>query len=449
MPHKGSATRSDRRIIALLSERTEHAEPVREALARIDPQAQLAGDVFSIVEAVRSSEIDIVICDDQVADPRLVFAGVAEAARDREYGATPAFITILGPGHTSTVTLDREPAFSHFIVRPFRAETLTALCRSLIEDPTITVQPNEESPAVHVRRPARFSARPLYAEAVGFAREAFVGAREGQEPHMGRARMVAERIHTSMLQSNLLLNRALEPYKRFEIPTHCANVAIFGAKIAMSLDLPVHDTLHVIQAGLVHDLGMARLPESILFKEGTLSESERDVMQQHPSLGAEIVSRLGDEFEWLRRAVRQEHERVDGSGYPECLSGDQIDPVAKIIGVADVFEAFSHSRAYRSPFTAFEALERVMEMRETVFDGVIVDALADEISVFPLDSYVKLSSGAIGRVVATNPANLMRPTIEVLWNENWKPVEPKVVSLDDAPDIVIERPLHESEVPIT
>jgi HD-GYP domain-containing protein (c-di-GMP phosphodiesterase class II) len=172
-------------------------------------------------------------------------------------------------------------------------------------------------------------------------------------------------------------------------------------------------------------------------------------MQQHPLLGAEIVSRLGTDFEWLERAIRQEHERVDGSGYPEKLSGDEIDIIGKILGVADVFEAFSHSRAYRSPFTAFEALERVMEMRGTVFDGEIVDALADEISVFPLDSYVKLSSGAIGRVVATNPDNLMRPTIEVLWNENWKPIEPRVVSLDDAPDVVIERPLHESEVPIT
>jgi HD-GYP domain-containing protein (c-di-GMP phosphodiesterase class II) len=449
MAHKGSATRSDRRIIALLSARTEHAEPVREALARIDPQAQLAADVFSIVEAVRSTDIDIVICDDQVADPRLVFAGVAEAARDRETGAIPAFITVLAPGHTSTVALDREPAFSHFLARPFRAETLTALCRSLIEDPAITVQPGEEQPSVHVRRPARFSARPLYAEAVGFARESFIGAREGQEPDMARARMVAERVHTSMLQSNLLLNRALEPYKRFEIPTHCANVAIFAAKIAMSRDMSLAETHQVIQAGLVHDMGMARLPESVLFKEGELSEEERTVMEQHPLLGAEIVSRLGTEYQWLQRAILQEHERVDGSGYPEQLVGDQIDSVAKILGVADVFEAFSHSRAYRSPFTAFEALERVMQMRGTIFDGDIVDALADEISVFPLDSYVKLSSGAIGRVVATNPDNLMRPTIEVLWNENWKPIEPRVVSLDDAPDVMIERPLHESEVPIT
>lgn len=448
MPHKGSFTRGDRHIMALLPARADRVDPVREALARIDPQARAVSDVDDLVAELSKTAVDIVVCDDRVADPRAAHARVTEAAREHER-PTPVFVAILAAEAASGDALEGEPAFSHYLARPFRAEALTALCRSLIEDPTVSVQPDESTPAVAVRRPARFSARPLYAEAVAFARESFVGAREGREPDMSRARVVAERLHTSMLQSNLLLNRALEPYKRFEIPTHCANVAIFAAKIALSLDLPLDEILQVIQAGLIHDLGMARLPESILFKEGELSEEEREIMQQHPSLGAEIAARLGSEYEWLRRAIREEHERMDGSGYPHGLPGEQIDRLARILGVADVFEAFSHLRAYRSPFTAFEALERIMQMRGELLDERIVDALADEISVFPLDSYVKLSSGAIGRVVATNPDNLMRPTIEVLWDESWAPIEPSVVSLEDAPELAVERPLHESEVPIT
>jgi len=440
---------SDRRVIALLSAGTERAEPVREALARIDPRVQIAADVTSIVEAVRSTEVDIVVCDDQVADPRLVFAGIADAARDRDSGAIPIFVTIVDPGQAATVALDREPAFAHFVTRPFRAETLAALCRSLLEGHGIAAPIDQENPTVLVRHPARFSARPLYADAVAFARESFVSSMEGREPDMARARLVAERLHTSLLQSNLLLNRALEPYKRFEIPTHCANVAIFAAKIALSRDMPLRDILRVIQAGLLHDIGMARLPQEVLVKEGGLTEDARTAMQRHPLLGAEIASRLGGDYGWLERAIGQEHERIDGSGYPEGLEGDRIDEIARIIGVADVFEAFSHLRVYRSPFTAFEALERVMQLRGNVFDQDIVDALANEISVFPLDSYVRLSSGTIGRVVATNPDNLMRPTIEVLWNQDWAPIEPEIVSLDEAPEVAIERPLHESEVPIT
>jgi len=449
MLHKGSSMHSDRRVIALLSAETERAEPVREALSRLDPKVQLATDISSIAEAVRSTDVDLVVCDDQHVDPRLVFAGIAEASRDRESGTVPILLTIVAPGQAATVALDREPAFAHFIARPFRAETLAALCRSLVEGSMGSAPIDQENPTILVRHPARFSARPLYAEAVAFARESFVGSRDGREPDMARARLVAERIHTSLLQSNLLLNRALEPYKRFEIPTHCANVAIFAAKIALSRDMPLRDILRVIQAGLLHDIGMARLPQEVLVTDGGLTEEGRTQMQRHPILGAEIVSRLGSEYKWLERAIGHEHERIDGSGYPAGLEGDRIDEIARILGVADVFEAFSHLRVYRSPFTAFEALERVMQLRGDLFDRDIVDALANEISVFPLDSYVRLSSGTIGRVVATNPNNLMRPTIEVLWDEDWAPIDPEIVSLDEAPDVAIERPLHESEVPIT
>lgn len=449
MPHKGSSMHSDRRVIALLPEGSECAGQVRAGLSGIAPRVQLAADLSSVVEIVRSAEIDLVVCDDRLADPRMVFAGIADAARGRASGTIPLLVTIVSPGEATAAALEEEPAFAHYIARPFRAETLAALCRSLVEGSTAPLSIHQDDPTIRVRHPARFSARPLYADAVAFARESFVSARDGRELDMARGRLVAERLHTSLLQSNLLLNRALEPYKRFEIPTHCANVAILGGKIALSRELPLRRLLRVIQAGLLHDIGMARLPQEVLVAEGGLTQDARTAMQNHPVLGAEIIAELEGDYEWLERAIREEHERLDGSGYPDGLAGDGIDETARILGVADVFEAFSHARTYRSPFTAFEALERVMQMRADVFDASIVDALANEISVFPLDSYVRLSSGTIGRVVATNPDNLMRPTIEVLWDANWAPIDPEILSLDEAPDVAVERPLHESEIPIT
>lgn len=444
MGHKAPADRHVPHVIALLPPDGEDASTVREAVARLDPGSTFVPDLDALVEAVRAGEADLVVCDARAADPRDAYA----RARTTEHEDRPpvAFLAVIDDGAIYGDALDEDPALAHYLARPFRAETLTALCRALTEEP------RTERPAkggVHVRRPARFSARPLYAEAVAYARESFEAARTGATPDMGRALVMAERIHTSLLQSNLLLIRALEPYKRFDVAIHSVNVAVFGAKIALSLDLPLGDTLRVIEAGLLHDVGMARLPEAILAREGTLTDEERAEMQRHPLLGAEIAERLGPDHAWLATVLRQEHERAGGQGYPDGLSGDAIDPLARILGVADVFEAFSHARTYRSPFTAYEALERVVAMRNEFFDGEIVDALADEISVFPLDSYVQLSSGAIGRVIETNPENLMRPTIEVLWNRHWTPVEPTVVALDASPDLSIERPLHESEVPIT
>ncbi|MDX1579492.1 MAG: HD-GYP domain-containing protein [Gemmatimonadota bacterium] len=431
----------DRRILALLAGEDPDDQNVREALVRLEMSATLVEDVTDLAGRIAEGGIHLVLCDARAADPGEAVEAVESAAAASD-ASLPVFLPLIDPPLD-----DRDaPEFQHFLARPFRAETLTALCRELLEDAGAR---NDESTPISVRRPARFSARPLYADAVTFARESFVRAGEGLAPDMGWAALIAERVHTSLLQSNLLLNRALEPYKRFDTPTHCVNVAIFGGRIALSRDLPLEETLRVVQAGLVHDIGMARLPDSILKKEARLSEEERGEMQRHPVYGAELIAELGTGYAWLERAVRQEHERIGGQGYPDGLEGEEIDDIAQIVGLSDVFEAFSHNRTYRSPFTAYEALERVVAMRETHFDPANVDALASEISVFPLDSYVQLSSGAIGRVIATNPDNLMRPTIEVLWNESWSPVDPRVVALEAAPELSIERPLHESEVPIT
>lgn len=435
----------DRRILALLSGHDHEELRVREALVRVDVAAAIVTDVESLIQEAAAGVVDLIICDDRAGDTQTAWTALVDEAK-RTNRSAPLFLALVS--NPSGVDLDSDDAFTHYLARPFRIESLAALCRTLLEAAP-PAHSDDDTPAVSVREPARFSARPLYGDAVTFARESLARARDGIAPDMGWARLVAERLHTSLVQSNLLLNRALEPHQRFDLSTHSVNVAIFAGKIALSRELPLDTTLRVIEAGLVHDIGMARIPESLLYKDGALSAEERTEMERHPILGAELVAELGSDFAWIARVIRQEHERVGGQGYPDGLRADEIDPIAQILGVADVFEAFSHARAYRSPFTAYEALERVVALREEYLDGATVDALANEISVFPLDSYVKLSSGAIGRVIAANPDNLMRPTIEVLWNESWTPIDPEILSLGQAPHIAIERPLHESEVPIT
>jgi hypothetical protein len=89
-------------------------------------------------------------------------------------------------------------------------------------------------------------------------------------------------------------------------------------------------------------------------------------------------------------------------------------------------------------------------MRNEFLDTDVVDALVNEISLFPLDSFVLLNSGEIGRVIATNPANMMRPTIETVWDAQWSPVDkPRRIDLAQEPTSSIVRPLHETEIPIT
>ena len=124
--------------------------------------------------------------------------------------------------------------------------------------------------------------------------------------------------------------------------------------------------------------------------------------------------------------------------------------LAKIIGLSDVFEALSHPRSYRSPYTALEALEQVSHMRGEYFESGMVAALVNEISAFPMDSYVQLSTGEIGQVVGTNPDNILRPEVVIRWDDSWSPVEnPRRIDLVDTPDVTIARALLEAELPIT
>lgn len=430
-------------LLAVLTGERERDAATLEALREVDAALRTANDPAEALELLAEAPASLVVADATAPglDPVEFRARLSEAGEPR-----PRLLALLPAG--------TEPAaeLPHWLVRPFRPETLAALARALLERaPSPEPAAAGEAPTLQVRRPARFSARPLYAQAERFVRETFDAVREaGTPPDMERARVVAERLHTSLLQSNLLLLRALEPYDRFELPTHCVNVAIVAGKIAIGLENPLAGTLRTLQAGLLHDIGMMRLPDRILRKEGRLTAAEREEMQDHPLLGAELVKALGPEYAWLERAVVQEHERLRAQGYPAGLEGDEIDPIARILGVADVFEAFSHSRAYRSPFTSYEALEKVIALRGEQFHPEVVDALTDEISVFPLDSYVLLSSGEIGRVVESNPENLLRPAVEVLWDRTWQPLpEPRRLDLREEPALSIRRPLHEAEVPIT
>ena len=290
----------------------------------------------------------------------------------------------------------------------------------------------------------------LYAEIVTSANAAFEAAREGQPPDLGQVRLLAERIHSNLLRDNGLVLRSLEPHAEYDLASHSANVAIIAGKIGLGMAMGTEDVVRVILSGIVHDIGMARLPEEIVRKPGRLTEIEREKLREHPVLGAELLVDVEPRYAWLEDVVLQEHERMHGQGYPAGLVGRAIDPLAQVIGLADVFEALSHPRAYRSPYTALEALEQVSEMKGEYFEAGVVAALVNEISAFPLDSYVQLSTGAIAQVIGTNPENILRPEVLVRWDVDWTPLEPpRRLDLVEVPEVTIARALLEAELPIT
>jgi HD-GYP domain-containing protein (c-di-GMP phosphodiesterase class II) len=303
---------------------------------------------------------------------------------------------------------------------------------------------------LRARAPRAGGSRELYDEARATIEQVLDSVGRGEALSLDETRLIAERIHTSLLHDNVLVNRSLEPHTPYDLASHSTNVAVIAGKLALGMALPSEEIVRAIQAGLVHDLGMARLPRTLLANPGTFTDEERQQLRTHPQLGAEALEPLGPRYEWLQQIVLQEHERRQGQGYPLGLKGGLIDPLARLVAVADVFEALAHPRTYRSPNTALEALEQVASMGGEWFDPGVVAALVNEISAFPLDSFVQLTTGEIAQVLATNPENLFRPQVQVLWDSDWTRIDPpRRLDLSESAEVTVARMLLESELPLT
>jgi PAS domain S-box-containing protein/putative nucleotidyltransferase with HDIG domain len=153
---------------------------------------------------------------------------------------------------------------------------------------------------------------------------------------------------------------------------HQRAVADLARAIARGMELPEERVEAIHIAGVIHDLGKIAVPAEILSKPGELSSIQMGMIRTHPEIGYEIVKNI--EFPWpVAEIILQHHERLDGSGYPQGLSGDRILLEARILAVADVVEAMASHRPYRPSLGIERALDEIRDKRGTHFDPAVVD----------------------------------------------------------------------------
>jgi putative nucleotidyltransferase with HDIG domain len=189
------------------------------------------------------------------------------------------------------------------------------------------------------------------------------------------------RLQRAIFQSLLGLANALEA-KDPRTRGHSARVAELARQLALHMDLPRSTAENIAQAALLHDLGKIGVPESILRKPGPLTEDEWEIMRRHPVAGAQIVAPL-EFFDDGAIIVRHHHERLDGSGYPDGLVGDGIPLGARIVAVADVYDALTSARPYRAGFTREQAIERIHRESGRTLDPVVVSCLVEALAAPP------------------------------------------------------------------
>jgi putative nucleotidyltransferase with HDIG domain len=154
---------------------------------------------------------------------------------------------------------------------------------------------------------------------------------------------------------------------------HSAAVARYSRDIAERMGLSEDDRQLVYLSGLVHDIGKIGLPAGLLEKPGALTLEERRQMQDHSEIGERILSNVED-YADIAKIVRHHHERVDGNGYPDGIEGEEIPLLARIIGVADAYDAMTSDRPYREAMPSRVARMRLAQAVETQFDTTIVAA---------------------------------------------------------------------------
>jgi putative nucleotidyltransferase with HDIG domain len=154
---------------------------------------------------------------------------------------------------------------------------------------------------------------------------------------------------------------------------HSAAVAVYSRDIARRMGLTEEDQRLVHLCGLVHDIGKVGLPPGLLEKAGSLTLEERRQMEQHPVIGERILSKVED-YADIARVVRHHHERVDGLGYPDSMSADEIPLLSRIIAVADAYNAMTSDRPYRDAMPSRVARLRLAQAVESQFDTTVVAA---------------------------------------------------------------------------
>jgi HD-GYP domain-containing protein (c-di-GMP phosphodiesterase class II) len=220
------------------------------------------------------------------------------------------------------------------------------------------------------------------------------------------------------------------------------NAAILSSLIAQELKLINHKILQITTGALLHDVGMLRLPRNILDKKGGLSEAEHRQMKAHPLHGYKIVIKELSYSEEVGSVVLQHHERWDGEGYPRRTAGAAIDIGARIVSVADAFEAMVSQKSYRNSMVGYQAIKNLMADNSRRFDPNVLKTLVKIMGIYPIGSIVLLNNKAMARVIEVHGEAPLRPKIHLLINEYGRVFKPNE---GDDIDLLTEKSLFISK----
>lgn len=191
---------------------------------------------------------------------------------------------------------------------------------------------------------------------------------------------------------------------------HSVDVSTMAMIIAKKHGLNEEMVREIGIAGLLHDMGKSKIPNEVLNKPGRLTDDEFALMKKHAIFGYQILKEKNTFNDRILMGVLQHHEKLNGKGYPMGVTAEKIHLYARIIAMADIYDALVTERPYKKGFSPRDAVEMIMAMTEEL-DIDVMRSFLGSVILYPVDSIVNLSNGEKARVVANSPDYILRPTV--------------------------------------
>ena len=211
---------------------------------------------------------------------------------------------------------------------------------------------------------------------------------------------------------------------------HSVNVAVLSLVMGVALQFDKKQLQNLCLGALLHDLGKVFVPKNILDKSGKLSDEEFEEIKKHPEKGYNYIEKSFHFSDSVITAIMDHHERYDGTGYPQGRNFKNTSIYAKIIAIADVYDALTSDRPYRKAMLPSEAIELVMGSAGTHFEPELVKTFLKKIAPYPIGTMVKLSNDFVGIVLQNNEDYCLRPMIRIL-QEGEEDVPPYEMDLTE------------------
>lgn len=245
----------------------------------------------------------------------------------------------------------------------------------------------------------------------------FSDVRMGKAVDLSVSDMVIDDISDSIARNTTALV-SLVRLKNQHDYTYMHSIAVCALMIALArqMNLDPDAVKQAGAAGLLHDIGKMAVPSAILNKPGKLTDDEFVTVREHPQAGYDLLMQAGEIGEIAMDVCLHHHEKMDGSGYPHRLKGDEISLYARMGAICDVYDAITSDRAYKQGWPAAESIKKMASWCDTHFDAQLFRAFVKSVGIYPVGTLLRLSSGRLGVVIEQSESSLLKPRVRVFFS---------------------------------